>query len=326
MRKGALEGLDVRRYRPGDERDIVELFRLVFHKKLSIDEWRWKYDQNPYPNKMIMLCYAGDGRLAAHCAGIPSWARVDGRQAVFIQTVDAMSHPHYRRGAFVRTVRAAMNEFRSPDALFFGFPDPRHLRLGELKLGYRNVCLVPEFVRSSPLLHGEEIPDGSDEIVREVTCFGREADELWTSCQEDYSCAVVRNSAYLNWRYRDCPRRRYRMFAIVASDGSWKGWAVFSRERATAVLVDMLVTKPYARSATGLIASALREYRRDWALWCRAWIPPCSPARESLRCLGFRPVSRHSGLALTVQPDISGAMPVNVESEFYYQMGDSDMF
>src|SRR4051794_22878430 len=66
----ASERITVRRYQPGDENAIIELFSRSFHTWLSIEHWRWKYRDDPYGREHISVAFDGE-RLVGHYAGYP---------------------------------------------------------------------------------------------------------------------------------------------------------------------------------------------------------------------------------------------------------------
>ena len=45
-----------------------------------------------------------------------------------------------------------------------------------------------------------------------INGFGEDYDEFFNQACTDYEIIPVRNSQYLNWRFRDCPTERYDIF------------------------------------------------------------------------------------------------------------------
>ena len=54
-----------RGYRSGDEPAILDLFARSFHQQRSIEDFRWKYERNPFGNERSSLTFDESGRLVA---------------------------------------------------------------------------------------------------------------------------------------------------------------------------------------------------------------------------------------------------------------------
>lgn len=328
MRTPAFE---VRAYREGDEFACLSLFRDAFpNAHMSVEVWRWKHLRNPLGRSHMAVAFSPGGLALAHAAVVPLAGRVLGQDCVVGQLVDAMSHPRHRgvlggRGAFIRTVRALRRRTTEAGVSFvFGFPNERHLRLGKLVLGYNPLSPPASYVRL--LDSGLRRRFRSDaHRIRPVSRFGAEADALWHRSRNDYPSAVSRDSAYLNWRYCDCPIRPYQAFALE-ENGRWQGWAVVSVERSVARLVDMLVLGTTPIEATeALIRSSLRWAATKRARYCETWLSPHSTLRPALLRAGFQRKRQWADdmAAMTLR---SGLELKNIADTFYFQMGDADAY
>ena len=116
--------------------------------------------------------------------------------------------------------------------------------------------------------------------VRRVERFGPEADAAYRAAVPQLANHVVRDAAYLNWRFLDSPRG-YRAFA---SPG---GFAVLGhklhRGVSLAVLAECVAP---AREAWALVRRCIAEARGAEAL---AVVPPAGLPRAALLALGFLP-------------------------------------
>ena len=84
-----------RSYRPGDEHAILELFARSFHAPRTLEQWRWKFQGNPYGRERISLTFDGPA-LVAHYAGYPvPFAMRDG-DVIAYQIGDTMTDPSIR--------------------------------------------------------------------------------------------------------------------------------------------------------------------------------------------------------------------------------------
>lgn len=322
---------ELRAYREGDEFAWLSLFKEAFpNAHMSVETWRWKHLRNPSGRSYMVLAFSPGGSALAHAAIVPLAGRMLGEDCVVGQMVDAMSHPRHRGvlgagGAFIRTAREVISTTTEAGmTLAFGFPSERHLRLGKRVLGYGALSPVASY--AGLLGSGLRRRFRSDtHRVRPVSRFGIQADALWQGSRNDYPSAVGRDSAYLNWRYCDCPVRRYQAFALE-EDGCWTGWAVVSVEGRVARLVDMLVLGTTPVDATdALIRSSLRWAASKRARYCETWISPHSPARLALLRAGFQR-QRQRAHDMAAMPFRSGLELKSITDTFYFQMGDTDAY
>src|SRR5262249_52294477 len=139
-----------------------------------------------------------------------------------------------REGAFLQTARGYFEHFGHwPICAFgYGFPNRQAYPIGVRLVGYR-----PGF-KPLPALHRNFYEGGDDaevggaqagalsglEVV-EVDRFGATADELWARLAAHFPFALVRDAAYLDWRYAACPWLAYRRF--VVRDGGGRVRALF---------------------------------------------------------------------------------------------------
>ena len=116
--------------------------------------------------------------------------------------------------------------------------------------------------------------------VRRLERFGPEADAAYRAAVPRLGNHVVRDAAYLNWRFLDSPRG-YRAFATPA------GFAVLGhklhRGVSLAVLAECVAP---AREAWALVRRCIAEARGAEAL---ALVPPAGLPRAALLALGFLP-------------------------------------
>ena len=66
----------IRPYEPGDEEQILRLFKKVFGRERSLAHWQWKYRDNP-EGAQILVAVTDAGEVVGHYAGIPVRVTVD---------------------------------------------------------------------------------------------------------------------------------------------------------------------------------------------------------------------------------------------------------
>jgi hypothetical protein len=235
--------IEVRAYQPGDAPRILECWNAVMPAQdqrppRDLRYWEWQFDRNPHGGKRIMLGVLPDGRVVGQYAGMPYRTLAEGREdanACLVQTVDLLVLPEFRRrgerpGLFVQIGRRYYEDYgqRNGDLLTFGYPVPAW-RIGQKYLNY-------EMVRDTHLVFREcHVPGfaprqaATDEVeVVEVERFGPAGDELWTRIRSEFGLAIVRDRAYLDWRYAEHPEGCYTMLLCREKrTGRPRGAAVF---------------------------------------------------------------------------------------------------
>lgn len=112
----------IRKYKKGDESDIVDLFKYVAFF-CSVKEWRWKFRDNPYGH----FTYVGEhnGRIVGHLAHVPALMKIGDRTGIGCQVTDVVVHPKFRhQGMFLALSKAQFSEADKIGInVVYGFPN-----------------------------------------------------------------------------------------------------------------------------------------------------------------------------------------------------------
>ena len=284
---------NMRPYQEGDAQGILETFNTVFGENhpdfvpRTMAQWKWSFDENP-AGKRIWLAEC-EGQIAAQCAALPYRVWIDGQPSSFTQGVDSMVHPDHRRGLrrpglFVATARPFFKQFTGPgqDILHYGWPVEPAWRIGRTFLGYEIVHTQSVHFRANG-----EGPTESPEGVERITAFGPDAERLYERCREQgskpWGASVIRDAAYLNWRYITNPHHKYDIFGVRRA-GELVGFAAYRRADAprpnSGLIMDWLVPEDEPEVAELLREAVLAQSRRDqtdalivvfpaWSYWHR---------------------------------------------------------
>lgn len=297
--------------RPARESDIPglsELFREVFNAERSSDLWRWKLFQNPR-GFASFVCEV-EGRIVAHCAGVPVRFVDFEREYVALQSVDFMSSPTYpggigRGGVFVRTVEQFFRAYCGPSAIpmVYGFPGERHRVLGERLLGYRSV---------EPIFEWTLQPEGNEGVALPLS----EA-ALSEFAAASMQFGAVRDLPYLRWRYLAHPSADYRIVGVKRFLGSGFAAAAIVRLLPEGAFVMELGGRLNANVLTKL-ASELAQFGRP----VKVWASPAHPLGRLLQDSGFQKTQRDHLLECRFFFQREVPLP----GEFYYTFGDYDVY
>ena len=304
----------IRRYRPGDETTIVALFNEVFSVPLKIHQWEWKYCR-PLNGFKCYVAHDRNGRLIGHIGAIGLRGRYKGAEIPVFQICDLMIHPDARgylgaRGLFTRLARTLLADIANSAEIVFayGFPGRRPYMLGERTRVY-------ERIEQGHELHLVPIKSLTTGHVRLIDWDAPRLDTLWTRFRGEFRLGLIRDRAYLKWRYADNPFRNYRLVSIRRL-AILLGWAVVQADGPVLRIIDLLCRKTHlARVIQAMQAWAYREGYDDLVTWL--------------------PTHWRTGIQGTiietnvVTTNMVWRLPLptsDVSRDLYYTMGDLDIF
>lgn len=309
--------ISIRGYRTGDEQQIVGLFEEVFGFQLSVPQWRWKYPGMDRDASACQVAEDADGAIIGHAGAVRLRGCLRGKDLDCYQICDVMVRKSARghlggRNLFTRLIRSLLEEIagRHENAFAYGFPGERPFLLGERAGAYSPIERIPEIQWHA----GSRAPSW---LRASALIWGHLAlDRLWLGWERaNPGLYVVRDGAYLRWRYRDNPFRVYELLGIHVL-GFLFGWAVVCRAQDRRLLVDLLIPRRLLKSA---LAAVDRWCEKDGGKSVHLWLPQ-----------GWRGVAQ--GMVLdtpVVATNMIWGLPLRTEQvmrDFYYTMGDADIF
>lgn len=210
--------------RAEDVQEVRALFGRVFGHPLSDALWSWKYAEN---RGFGVGARSPDGELLAHYGGTLRQLYVLGHAVTAVQIGDVMVAQEGRaalsfKGPFGLAAEAFLSRhvgILDGPAMGFGFPNARHMRLGERLGHYARVDKIHELTWA---LEGKGMSDGSKaDLCTECVDWlsdstDSEINQLWQRMQADLVGFVVpvRNAAWMRHRYAQHPDHPYACFWV----------------------------------------------------------------------------------------------------------------
>jgi hypothetical protein len=338
--------------RSGDEEELAAFDRRRGGAQSTGQYWRWKYFQNPAGPGCVAAAKVG-GAIVGTLGYLPVRMRVHGRVVVASQQVDVAIMPEYRGGGiYFQLAHALIEEGMKRGGTFgFGFATDQTRALSVDFLGFdlvgpvRRLAKVLDYAHYAGNLLGPRTagvarrvlaaargrrgrrPRSRPGSITPVARFDARFDGL-AGGLIPASVMVIRDTAYLNWRYVDCPTVAYGRYAAI-SDGAVSGLVVFHTYRAQGVVrgvIDELVCPADdALAVEGLVAAVLADLAEQGAVNAVCWLPAWHPLGPKLRALGFQ--DREARNELIVLRDKSPGAELDhltEERNWYYTHGDSD--
>jgi GNAT superfamily N-acetyltransferase len=318
----------------------------------TAEYWRWKYFDNPAGPACVAAARVGE-EIVGTLGFLPVRTRVHAREVIATQQVDVAILPAYRGGGlYFQLAHAVMEEAAKRGVAFgFGFATEDTRALSVDFLGFdlvgpvHRLTKVLDYGHYASALLGRRIARVLRPVVARarggtsrpstplagnvapIDRFDERVDRLAQTLTLG-RIMVIRDAAYLNWRYADCPTVKYGRYA-TGTEASLSGFVVFHTNVVDGVvrgIVDELVCSPDDPDAVKcLLSAAVSDLAADGAVNAICWLPAWHPLRARLRALGFR--DREARNYLIVLPNRTTGLELEQLTEdrnWYYTHGDSD--
>jgi ribosomal protein S18 acetylase RimI-like enzyme len=317
----------VHRYEETDESELLGLLAVEYGGSdiTKLDFFRWQYEHNPAGRALI---WVARGRQSGEVVGqywiLPMRVQILDQVQMGGVIVNVVVHPSYRRqgmGTALAKSAHADCPHRGLD-FHYGIPSPSSYHMDTVVMKNRELGRLPLLIRpldwgalaayrfdQAWLKHlaragqrivtgmskgGERAQDHTRSALRidEVARFGDTFDAFWARVEQKYPVALVRDAAWLNWRYKDVPTRAYR--ALAAYEGQrLVGYAVtrcttFEGVR-TGLIVDLMVEPTQAgdQAARALVAEATASFVEEGMHLAGCLMLPTSQEFRALRRQGY---------------------------------------
>ena len=329
----------IRPYNDGDETRILQAFNKVFNTNRTIEHWYWKFRENPFGTHKIAEAVTENGTLAAHYCGYPvpfHSSVADLKDFLSFHIGDTMTSPEFRNlglgktGVLTRLTTYFYNRFCVDTVPFiYGYNTGNIRKFGERFLQYQYTSYVPYHVidlnktNLKPLSTIRRLISGFS--VERVSNITREYDLFFEKVCNNYGMLVKRTSSYLKWRYLDCPDNVHKVFAVHRF-GKLVGWSVFSTKGKVLLWGDALFDKKYVHAVRFMLDYLVKHFYQD-IIRIEGWFSPAPDWWTNvLQNIGFEVMNEPDNLAPTFKIFDSTFSPEFFEQNYYYTMGDSDLF
>lgn len=290
----------IRKYKEGDEKQIIPLLKLVFKLPMFEDEkyWNWMYKNNP--TNLIKIWVAEDNeKIVGHYAVMPVSMKIDDNLQIGTLSINTAVHPDYQgQGIFPTLAKQTYNELTEEGIpITYVYPNERAYPIYIKKLDWFEIPSLPTLFRpldlerllmrkihnsylvkminsfgllSLKIFFGERKYDISEKIdVAKTSFFDNRVDEFWEEVSKEYKIIAVRDKKYLTWRYLDNPNYDYAIY-LAERERKMLGYIVLKlmaidKSSKSGMIVDLL-TLPDQKDATfALIVKAIEYFKEEGA-------------------------------------------------------------
>ncbi|HET9265666.1 MAG TPA: hypothetical protein VFO14_21625 [Vicinamibacterales bacterium] len=313
-----------------------------FRMQLPIDRFRWLYLDNPDGRAVAWLAIdEGSGEIVGSTAVTPRRIRLGrARQVVAWNCGDFSIRPRYRTmGVALKLRRAARDAVDAGARPFlYAHPNDRMLPV-HLKVGHSPLGRMVRHARRMRMETGWGVVDavgsvglqwmGRELFVRRreelellTSDAGQEFDDLYERAFARLGTALVRDAAYVRWRFQRMPVDSHEL--IVSRRGSaLTGYLAFAVQDRVAHVKDWLTADDAARDQ--LFAGFIRDMGRRDVRSISVIALETHPDLPAWRRFGFF-VRPESSTAITYVPEsFPDRTEVSAPQAWYMTVGDRDV-
>ena len=204
----------IRRYKPGDEISITELFLISSPRHLRTPVyWRWSNLKNPY-GKSLSLVVEEDDKIIAHYSVMPLKMSVDGDVHVvggFGQ--QAVVHPSFRNLKIIMDLTDKVWEKAASGFDFiYGFPNDSFWKISQMLMGWKKIGEFSADIISVPtVIEVLEHNPFRRFIVKRINRFPLGING-WLNKDKKGKIYPLKSAELLNWRFFAHPLHYYFVF------------------------------------------------------------------------------------------------------------------
>tara|TARA_Y100000590_G_scaffold465634_1_gene638471 strand:- start:7104 stop:8123 length:1020 start_codon:yes stop_codon:yes gene_type:complete len=254
-----------RQYRSGDEKLIIKLYKKVFRKELTIQNWHWKYNTYASADKFIFLAF-NESRCIGQYALIPYRLSSYGDTIQALLSLDSMIDPDYQgRRIFTELMNYARKELLNLKDPSITFINENTFNIYTKQFNWKYVGNIPVYCRPLSLMqlrNGNKIlyiilkpfsliinsisSEKNNISLDPINIFDLEIERKCINADKLYS--IGRTKEFLNWRYIQSPED-YDCFKIMYK-GNLIGYCVIKIEEKFGLkfawIMDIFIEKKYA--------------------------------------------------------------------------------
>ncbi|MEW6050260.1 MAG: GNAT family N-acetyltransferase [Candidatus Zixiibacteriota bacterium] len=202
---------------------LFDLYAATYGSSQPLERrWQWQYISHPRSSEVVVLVAEADGKLVGTLSHFPSDVLIGGARYPGFFASDSMVHPEYRRRGIMDTL---LKTCADTLPLMYAKGTTDSMYGVRLKFGFRPVLpngyllsiVAPSGWALSKLRlmrgdgHEDRLAESADSEFRFVDSVGPEFDEFFQRAAPRYPAIVVRDAAYMTWRYLRHPYKRYHV-------------------------------------------------------------------------------------------------------------------
>jgi len=306
-------------YKEGDEHGIIKLRKEVTGRTMSLGEWTWKFKGQGNEKVYSVVMEETTHGIIGHWGGVLLKMFHDGREIKGVAGCNVMIHPKFRSFVRFKKLHTVFVEELSKDSVTFiyGFPTEKTFMLPAEKLGlWERLETINESMKDVRFYN---TPVRFLYKLLPIDFNDGRIDTLWNGVRHQFNLSIIKDTAYLNWRYEKNPLFKYEIWGLQ------KRWSrnlialvVLKREESeNLIIMDMVFRKGMLPVLLSRVENAAHSMSRNRL---RLFMP--QRFTPFLKEMGFS--SEPSGATIARANDSRLLKKDEIVEKFFYTMGDTD--
>lgn len=298
-----------------DKSEILSLINVVQpHIPWSSEHYDWQLNRGPAGPAEIRVV-ENNGSLVSLYVGARKFLWVDGKIQHCIMVQDVLTHPSHRGKGMLNALTASfLAEMHCRSECGYTFPN-KSSENSFRRSGWSELMPIPALeCKATP-------QSGNTDTIVEVRAFPPSIDSIWPDA--GIAVGVLRNAAFLNWRY-ERPGNAYRRFLI--SDAGFLVLKFYDRgDQKVAHICDLVLRESARGICKALLIVVKTLAAQSGATLVTCWVPPHHPYRKAYEDVGFARDPRSDRFIFTTGP--AELLPtLSMQSHWHLSQGDSDVY
>ena len=324
--------------------------------------WDWQY--NELPTGISLVYGAWDAKRLIGYFHVPVYrCLIDGHEMLIGNVQDVAVNPDFRRMGVFR----GLSEFANLDIdktevdLLYSFPNEQSIRTFRLYNKFSPICKLPSYLRPidavkifqqkfrlfgigrilgftvdlvlNSVSRSVSLEDEEDCSIERFTEVNESIECVFQEYSKSFSNHIIRDSAWLEWRYMRSARGRHQILGLRES-GQLTAVVILKEERVmgnpSCVVMDFAYTNGKTNSLLYLLQNICRNPKVVGFNYNLVYISGLSPVLSNLRRLGFVRIPKFANpRVLNLVTRSSNKMPeegLAQKDNWLVTLGDWDVF
>jgi len=299
---------------------VIDLFSLVFNKKLAPEYWDWRFVKNPFGKPIIRLCL-DDEKLVATYLVHPIVVELNGKTQTGLFSMFTMTDSKYA-GLGIMTNLAnevfSIGKQRS-HSFVMGFANVNSRYIFTKKLGFSELATMKELTADLPHKISK-----SRLVCTKIDFFDETFSQFYDSVKQTSLITIPRKADYLNWRFIKNPENKYECYKIT-HNGELIGYFILKNYQGVkGHIIDFLI-KDNQEAYNAMLTSAIDFCNLNNLSKLTLWVNSSLPLYAHLIKNGFYDKQMENFFIYKNLTDHSMEEMGNSKN-WYITMSDSDVF
>ena len=319
--------MNIRKFKQGDEKQILKLDRLVeTHpwNRRNINNWYWKYKgNNPFGKAMVWVAEEKK-KIVATFSIIPLNYKINGETVKGSCSIAMIVHPSYQNKGLIKFVADKLFEDAKSNKIKFiyGYPNENAYQIHKKFFLYEDISLQKMFYKKiKKSILGSNI---SNFDFIEIKKFPKNINEFLSKAGKQHKVYLQRNLKFLNWRYFERPDYKYKVF-IVKKNKKILGYFVLKIYREDKIIRGHIIDCFYDKKSNvfGKIVNFCEKYfLKKKCNEMTMWLQGDDRANKILKRMHFTILSKRPMICKFLDVDKSKKKYLN-SKYWFFTMGDT---